>query len=110
MKDEDKKSVLSTQNVGVNQSQMSGVSSSIKGSVYSQKESLLSPKMDSSEPPTSLVHPINLLIQKISYLLTCIYKQRLEDLGISVDKVDFETEISDFGSLQKIGKSAIEDI
>lgn len=45
----------------------------------------------SSETGTILSHPINLFVTKLSFLLTCIFKPRLESMGISVDDVNFSS-------------------
>jgi hypothetical protein len=41
------------------------------------------------------VHPINHLIAKMSFLLTCIYRARLEAMGLSIEVIDFSTEVKD---------------
>lgn len=56
-----------------------------------------------SEAPSSLPHPIKQMIRKISELLRCVYKRRLEKLGVSVDKIDFNNEPLDIEMLQKVG-------
>jgi hypothetical protein len=64
----------------------------------------------SSETGTILSHPINLLVTKMSFLLTCIFKPRLESLGVSVDEVNFTSEVNDFEALQALGKAVIDDV
>jgi hypothetical protein len=46
----------------------------------------------------------------MSFLLTCIFKPRLESLGVSVDEVNFTSQVNDFEALQALGKAVIDDV
>ena len=52
-------------------------------------------KPGQSEEGSVQVHPINHLIAKISFLLTCVYRKRLESLGVSIDVIDFSQDVRD---------------
>lgn len=46
----------------------------------------------------------------MSYLMTCMYRQRLEAMGLSIDVIDFSSEVQDPQALQVIGKAVVEDV
>jgi hypothetical protein len=61
-----------------------------------------------SDVSAPMVHPINHLITKMSFLLRCVYKRRLERLGVSVDHIDFSKDTFDIQALQAVGSSAVD--
>jgi len=50
------------------------------------------------------------LIAKISFLLVSIYRKRLEKIKVSIDVIEFSTEVQDPSVLQEIGKAVVEDV
>lgn len=77
---------------------------------FRQKQSVhgLSMTESLSDVSAPMVHPINHLITKMSFLLRCVYKRRLERLGVSVDHIDFSKDTFDIQALQAVGSSAVD--